>query len=312
MNDRNSLQKSVILPFGAALSMTRCRRGIGIQAYVLPMVKVHFALVALCCFALFPGVSSAAGTVFRNSIGMEFVPIPDGTFMMGSETPPPGGKRDETPRHEVTISRSFHLGAREVTQAQWTAVMGHSPYDMRRTSGTRWDSLLNQPGRFISPEKPVTVSWEDAEEFIARLNSLERTNAYRLPTEAEWEYACRAGSNSRYSFGDNERELGRYAWYGGDFTTGSTHDVGTREPNAWGLYDMHGNVWEWVRDYYGGEYYSVSPKMDPQGPESGSGRVVRGGSWHSTSDAWHSAFRKEYPQDYRGISIGFRVVRETP
>jgi len=163
-------------------------------------------------------------------------------------------------------------------------------------------------GRLRKPTHPATVSWNDAQEFIKRLNQKEGHNRYRLPTEAEWEYAARAGTTTAYSFGEEAKQLGRYAWYGEDFGSGSTHPVGQKEPNPWGLYDVHGNVWEWVQDWYDARYYASSPSVDPTGPQSGSSRVVRGGSWHQTATSWRSAFRREYDPDYRGISIGLRLV----
>lgn len=165
--------------------------------------------------------------------------------------------------------------------------------------------------RITQPSHPATVSWNDAQEFINALNQIEGSNRYRLPTEAEWEYAARAGTQTRYSFGDDEADLGRYAWYGENFATGGTHPVGQKEPNPWGLYDIHGNAWEWVQDWYSPSYYTPSSTVDPQGPQTGSTRVVRGGSWHATADSWRTSFRRDYAPDYRGISIGFRVLRET-
>lgn len=137
---------------------------------------------------------------------------------------------------------------------------------------------------------------------------MENTDRYRLPTEAEWEYAARAGTTTAYSFGDSEDDLSRYAWFGGDFSSDGTHPVGQKEPNHWGIHDVHGNAWEWVQDWYDPTYYASSPADDPQGPESGEQRVVSGGSWHVTGDGWRSAFRRDYDPDYRGISIGFRLV----
>jgi formylglycine-generating enzyme required for sulfatase activity len=132
-----------------------------------------------------------------------------------------------------------------------------------------------------------------------------KTLRYRLPTEAEWEYVARAGTTTPYSFGTNASDLGRYAWYGEDFTSGGTHPIGQKLPNPWGLYDVHGNVWEWVEDWYSDNYYGQSPA---KGPASGSQHVVRGGSWHQTATSWRSSFRKAYDPDYRGISIGFRLA----
>ena len=189
-----------------------------------------FGLSALFLTGLgLPCLSGAAGMIYTNSIGMEFMLIPAGTFMMGSEK----GYADEKPQHRVTISRPFYLGKYEVTQAQWEAVMG------------------NNPSRFDGRNNPVEqVSWEDVRVFIARLNAHEGHTRYRLPTEAEWEYAARAGSTSAYSFGDDAARLGQYAWYG-DNSGKTTHPVGQKLPNAWGLHDMHGNVWEWVQGWYG-------------------------------------------------------------
>ena len=116
--------------------------------------------------------------------------------------------------------------------------------------------------------------------------------------------SARAGTTTAYSFGDDARQLSRYAWHGEDFASGSTHAVGQKEPNPWGLYDVHGNVWGWMQDWYSDSYYASSPTVDPLGPATGSNRVVRGGGWHQTATSWRSAFRKPYPSDYRGISIG--------
>jgi len=241
-----------------------------------------------------------------NSIGMTFAAIPAGTFLMGSAD----GDRDaddvEKPQHRVTISKPFYIGQHEVTQAQWEAVMGSNPYTLSRSNP--FYELPGMAARITRPNHPATVSWEDAQEFISRLNAKENTRHYRLPTEAEWEYAARAGTTTAYSFGDNHNELSQYAWHGENFATGGTHPVGQKLPNPWGLYDMHGNVWEWVQDWYAPHYDSSAPVTDPTGPRRGSQRVVRGGSWHTTADSWRSAFRKGYDPDYRGISIGFRVV----
>lgn len=245
---------------------------------------------------------------FTNSIGMEFVEIPSGSFLMGASNNVSGAYASEKPQHEVTISSSFFMAKYEVTQAEWEDVMGFNPYELDKSN-----SYYNLPGmaeRITHPNHPATVSWQDAQEFIKQLNAKEGHNRYRLPTEAEWEYACRAGTTTAHSFGDDSRRLGKYAWYGEDFATGGTHPVGRKKPNPWGLYDMHGNVWEWVQNYYSDDYYAISPILDPKGPESGNNHAVRGGSWHETATSWRSSFRKPYPANYRGISIGFRLVME--
>lgn len=241
---------------------------------------------------------------YTNSIGMSFVEIPAGSFEMGADDA--GAFQCERPQHKVTISNSFYIGVCEVTQDEWEKVMGFNPYDLDRSN-----PYYNLPGmaeRITHPNHPATVSWEDAQDFITKLNHLEGHNRYRLPTEAEWEYAARAGSTTAYCFGDNISELEHYAWYGEDFETGGTHPVGKKEANAWGLHDIHGNVWEWVHDWYSETYYANSPEADPQGPESGTHHSVRGGSWHSSATSWRSSYRKPYKPDYRGISIGFRIV----
>lgn len=195
-------------------------------------------------------LAQGAGTdnAFTNSIGMAFVPVAAGTFLMGSPASDRQAQAYEKPQHRVTISRPFQIGKHEVTQAQWQAVLGESPYARDRSNP--YYQLPGMTERITRPDHPATVSWNDAQAFIAALNRLEGGTRYRLPTEAEWEYAARAGTTTRYSFGDDERQLDRYAWYGGDFQTGGHHPVGTKQPNPWGLHDVHGNVWEWVADWY--------------------------------------------------------------
>ena len=171
-----------------------------------------------------------------NSIGMEFVKIPEGEFMMGSPSDEGDRDNDEGPVHKVTIEESYYLGKYEVTQEQWREVMG------------------SNPSYFKGDDLPVEkVSWTDAQMFIQKLNEMEGTNIYRLQSEAEWEYACFAGTTTRYYFGDDESRLGDYAWYL-DNLDGQTHPVGQKKPNPWGLYDMHGNVWEWCQDEYHSNY----------------------------------------------------------
>jgi formylglycine-generating enzyme required for sulfatase activity len=157
------------------------------------------------------------------------------------------------------------------------------------------------------------ISWEDVQEFTKRVNRSEGTQVYRLPTEAEWEYACRAGTTTRWSFGDHERQLKDYAWYRNnawDIDEKYAHAVGTKLPNPWGLYDMHGNVWEWTMDWYSKSYYNSSPGRDPSGPTMGSGRVVRGGSFSNYFALnTRSANRNYYGPSYRNNSLGARLLR---
>jgi formylglycine-generating enzyme required for sulfatase activity len=230
----------------------------------------------------------AARERMTNSIGMEFVLIPAGSFMMGDDGE--SAYDDEKPRHRVTISQPFYLGKYEVTQAQWTAVMGSNPSEFKGSSN------------------PVeNVSWNDVQEFIRRLNEKEGTQKYRLPTEAEWEYAARAGTTSRYSFGDDADSLDRYAWYRNN-SGKKTQPVGRRDPNAWSLYDMHGNVWEWVEDWFDETYYARSPASDPRGPSGGAFRVLRGGSWLNDAGPLRSAYRSYDSPETRNESLGFRLA----
>jgi formylglycine-generating enzyme required for sulfatase activity len=226
----------------------------------------------------------------RNSIGMEFILIPAGEFQMGSED----GGGDEKPVHRVRITRPFYLGKYPVTQAQWEAVMGKG----------------NNPSCFTEdPNGPVEqVSWQDAQDFLQRLSAKEGGQAYRLPTEAEWEYAARAGTTTAYSFGDDPRLLDKHGWYA-ENSGETTHPVGQLKPNAWGLYDMHGNVWEWVQDWYDSAYYQKSPVDDPQGPEEGTGKVLRGGSWTYVPRSLRVSGRRWGDPGGRRDLIGFRCAR---
>ena len=269
-------------------------------------------LPTLCALAL--GLLASAALAQpqpapANALGMQFVRVPTGSFWMGSADDDRAAHDVEKPRHRVTLSRAFDIATHEVTQAQWQAVMGEGAYTLKPRSNPFYE-LPGMAARITRPDHPAAVSWEDAQRFIARLNAREPGARYRLPTEAEWEYAARAGTDTAYSFGDSDAGLSAHAWHGEDFASGGTHPVGQKKPNPWGLYDVHGNVWEWVQDWYAPRHASNQPATDPQGPASGSQRVVKGGSWHSTATSWRTAYRKGYAPDYRGISIGFRLVRE--
>ena len=201
--------------------------------------------------------------------------------------------------YEVEISKGFYLGKYEITQGQWEAVMGTTPW-----SGQ--DYVQEH-----SSHPAVYISWNDVQEFVGRLNAA-GTSLYRLPTEAEWEYACRAGTQTLWSFGDDESLLADYAWYRDNaWAVGEqyAHAVGKKLPNPWGLYDMHGNVAEWVQDRYGSTYYTYSPRVDPPGPSSGGNRVWRGGSFDDVArDLW-SENRDRYTPDSFTVGIGARLVR---
>lgn len=222
----------------------------------------------------------------------EMVVIPSGTFMMGTKDDPFAkipSPNDEQPQHAVSI-RSFSIGKYEVTQEQWYSVMGNTPSNFK--------------GRTL----PVMqVSWNDTQEFIQKLNA-KTGKTYRLPTEAEWEYTARAGSQTEFSFGDNENDLGRYAWFYGN-SSFQTHPVGEKQPNAFGLFDMHGNVWEWTQDCWHENYVGAPNDSSAWMQGDCSRRVLRGGSWNSLPRYLRSAFRSGYSTAFRNVNYGFRVAR---
>ena len=234
-----------------------------------------------------------------NSIGMEMVLIKHGKFILRSQKTElgDGGKHieDESPQHEVWISRDFYMGQTEVTQGQWKAIMGTEPWKGKE----HVKEGENYPACY--------VSWFQAGEFCQKLSKHEEKQGrkYRLPTEAEWEYACRAGSKTAYSFGESSKSLGNYAWFNGN-SNGQTHPVGEKKANAWGLYDMHGNVWEWCSDWYGA--YPNGAVSDPVGPRKGSFRVLRGGCWIVEAPFCQSALRRCNFPSGSGSYYGFRVA----
>ena len=222
---------------------------------------------------------------------MAFVWIEPGVFQMGSDD----GSSNERPVHEVEISTGFWLGQYEVTQGEWESVMGNNP--SHYTGDSR---------------RPVErISWNDVQGFIAKLNAAAGSDVYRLPTEAEWEYACRAGTTTAYGYQvrDPNPSLGDYAWYSGSNSPSGTQVVGGRKPNDWGLHDMHGNVWEWVQDWYGSRYYNDSPRVDPPGPDTGSYRVRRGGAFDDDARSVRAANRGYRSPGLRYYAIGVRLVR---
>ncbi len=228
------------------------------------------------------------GDVFVNSIGMKLAYIPAGTFYMGSP-PDEKGRQDDEFQHRVKLTRPFRIGVTEVTQAQWNAVMGSA------RSYLKGDNL------------PVDkMSWKDAVTFCEKLSEKEG-KTYRLPTEAEWEYACRAGAAGRFAGTGKLDDMG---WYEAN-SEGQTQPVATKKPNAWGLYDMHGNVSEWCSDYYSPDYPEVMV-TDPAGPTEGKYRVVRGGSWGYFLRSSRCAARSSVLPSYRLKYTGFRIVMEMP
>lgn len=225
--------------------------------------------------------------------------IPAGTFLMGSPTNEVDRLDNEGPLTTVTISRGFFIGKHEVTQAEYAALVGSNPSTF--TS---------------SPQLPVeNVDWYEATAYCALLTQRERAAGriadscvYRLPTEAEWEYACRAGTTTRFSYGEDPgyASLSGYAWFDAD-SGGTTHPVGVKLPNPRGLLDMHGNVWEWCQDWWSASLPGGTV-VDPQGPSTGSYRVFRGGSWFGGARTCRSASRGSFNPNSGGFSIGFRVV----
>ncbi|MFZ4081505.1 MAG: formylglycine-generating enzyme family protein [Pirellula sp.] len=253
----------------------------------------------LCCTLAASCLLAQAPKEITNSIGMKLVLIPKGTFMMGSPESEEGRDKDDETQHEVTISKDYYLGVYEVTQAQYEKVMGKNPSHFQ-------GAIVGNENADLPVEN---VSWDDAVEFCKKLSDLPEEKkagrVYRLPTEAEWEYACRAGSKTAYSFDDEEGLLPEYGWFDRN-SSNRTHTVGLLEPNAWGLYDMHGNVWEWCSDRY--VEYPQGAVSDPTGPKEGSGRVYRGGSWRIEAALCRSADRLRSVPSYRLRNFGFRVA----
>jgi sulfatase modifying factor 1 len=251
--------------------------------------------------------SAVAAQVVTTKTGIEMIAIPGGFFEMGSSK----GAADESPVHKVWVS-PFLMDRYEVVQEQYVKLVGANP------------SSFKDPGRPVD-----TVTWTDAA-LYCNLRSLAeglepcydeesgtwqcnfKANGYRLPTEAEWEYACRAGTEREYYFGSDPRPLKKYAWYAGN-SSKKTHPVGQKNPNQWGLYDMYGNVAEWCNDVYGENYYKTSPSNDPRGPEEGEIKVLRGGGWQDRIDSIRSSWRASENFSFVDAcvmdSMGFRCAR---
>jgi formylglycine-generating enzyme required for sulfatase activity len=260
-------------------------------------LKTFSLFYAVMIFSMVPFTPPAAlsdETYTILSINYKMLYIAPGTFIMGSPSSEPRPP-DKEKQHRVTLTKGFYMGATEVTQQQWRTIMGRNP------------------SHFKGNNLPVeNVSWEDCQEFIQRLNARESGNKYRLPTEAEWEYAARAGSKTAFANGGIS-ERGRYdsnldamGWYSGN-SKGKTHPVARKKPNAWKLYDMHGNVWEWCQDRYGD--YPSGHVTDPIVTSSRWGPVIRGGSFYHPARDCRSAVRHLGGRDLRASNVGFRLVR---
>jgi formylglycine-generating enzyme required for sulfatase activity len=277
-----------------------------------PMQTVHRALIGrLALLAAFlaasecgieAGASEAgpqnAGDTGRSGntlsfdlgggVKIDFVLIQSGSFLMGDAD----GLEDERPAHKVTISQPFYLGKYEVTQQQWEAVMG------------------DNPSVFKGPQNPVeNVLWAQCQAFLQKLNEKFAATGVKfgLPTEAQWEYACRAGSSGEFGFSDAKGQLADYAWFC-DNAQGTTHPVGVKKPNVWGLYDMHGNVCEWCADWYADSYYGQSPAVDPPGVVSGCHYIIRGGCFEDTAANCRAAYRNKSDAADRNHNVGVRVM----
>jgi formylglycine-generating enzyme required for sulfatase activity len=276
---------------------------------VAPVLVPLLLAAAGCARPVSPAPVAAPPPIVTTASGVEMVRIPAGRFRMGSDS----GEADESPPHEVQLD-ALLMDRCEVTQEQYGKL------------------VRGNPSHFKGPNRPVEqISWADAALYCnhrSRAEGLQpcyneenakcnfEANGYRLPTEAEWEYACRAGSDDDYPFGPDPRGLAEYAWYG-ENAAKATHGVGQKKPNAWGLYDMLGNVAEWCNDVYQEDYYRQAPPQNPRGPADGEKYVLRGGAWNQGARACRAAHRVgEEPgfQDtcFARDAIGFRCVRKAP
>lgn len=274
-------------------------------------------------------INDVAAGEYKNFLNMVFLDIPAGTFMMGSCNRAIDDKAqehcedkalndanafsDELPMHSVVISKKIQMGSYEVSIEQFMSYLkDNSANSLNKNPDF---SMFNNSGQTVA----VTyVSWEDVQGFLAWLNSrkaVEDKGLYRLPTEAEWEYVAKAGKSMIYSFGNSPDSLDQYAWCGeqkGGLSNARPHSLGSKKANPWGIYDMHGNVWEWVADWYEPDYYREIVKNDPGGPKIGKTRVIRGGAFNFDVVACRSSTRESYPPLARSRVIGFRVVRDLP
>ena len=275
---------------------------------LMAVVLIVGVLGAFWLSGLFRG---PLGKSFTNSIGMEFTWIEPGTFRMGSPDSDKDARSDEKPQHEVEITKGYYLGTYPVTRGQFAAFVKDAHYQTeaeKASDASTWQkpSGLRWPADYVQTDNDpvVEASWNDAKAFCEWLSKKEG-RTYELPTEAEWEYACRAGTPTAYSFGDDPKALGDYAWFYRN-SEGRTHPVGRKKANPWGLCDMHGNVWQWCADGYGP--YQGGPIKDPKGIDSSNIRVRRGGSWFKVASGCRSANRDNGAPAYRLDVIGFRVV----
>ena len=280
-------------------------------------MRAVFAVALLCaplllasCGEKSTSPTTNAPSVVKTKGGVAMVLVPAGTFTMGSEM---SDEVDE-PAHKVTVG-AFYIDTHEVTQAEYQRLTGKNPSLWKDSENPVEQIRWRQAAAYCnarSREEGLLPCYDETTwqcDFAA--------DGYRLPTEAEWEYACRAGTSATWFFGDNPVKLGDYAWFR-DNCMRTPQAVGQKLPNPWGLFDLYGNVWEWCNDFYAEDYYKKSPERDPRGPEKGNTRVIRGGAWSSKAKQCRSSYRdQEYPEftdvcfaaDRNGL-IGFRCVRK--
>ncbi len=304
--------------------MTPAGRISGLNAFGI-LLAIALSTAQYGCHSQGSTAPSSSATLFGSdalavllSEG-NYVKVKPGSFLMGAAPEETDASADERPQHRVTITKEFEIGRTEVTQKQWQAVMG------------------SNPSVFKGPDLPViNISWNDVQDFLRILQEADDKHRYRMPTEAEWEYACRAGSTGPYAGEESmpvasnaranrtafkelaarqqERQsamrerLKESAWFEAN-SQNRPHAVAMLKPNAWGLHDMHGNVWEWVADWHDRRAYGKNPAEDPKGPAEGQSRVQRGGSWQSTADACRAAHRNAALPVERNHLTGFRLVR---
>ena len=288
------------------------------------LVVLGFLLIQVTC----QGAESV--DEFTNAVGMKLKLIPAGEFMMGSKKTTLellpivtiyAGLDPETerPQHRVRITQPYFVSVTEVTQGQWERVMGSRPWTTRPNAKGETISKVRSRANFgerWGPDYPaIWVSWEEAQEFCKLLSRKDDGKfRYRLPTEAEWEYACRAKTTTTFSFGDTPAKLQDFAWFNENAYRQKgeeyAHEVARRKSNDWGLYDMHGNVSEWCQDWYAADYYATSPVNDPMGPSEGTKRVVKGGGWHDGDANCRSSSRLGLDPTHSRRALGFRVVAE--
>ena len=220
--------------------------------------------------------------------GMKFSLILPGAYIMGSEN----GEENERPPHQASIGRPFYIGTYVVTQRDWRELMGTEPW--------KGDPHVRDGDEYPA----VNLSWYDAQRYLDRMSQQDKDNSYYLPTEEEWEYTARAGTNTEFSFGEDERDMRFFGWYRDITQNGEeyAHGVGKKRPNQWGLYDVHGNIWEWMDDWYYGSY-SAQPKLNPME------KVLRGGGWDYPAYGARSAFRNHLLPTRSNYVIGFRLIR---